>query len=408
MPDQRNATTDHLGEETINLFLDGMLDEPARRRAETHLAACARCRAELGRWHEMFVALDALAPVTDTALTQVAGPSLRVSLRRIRPWVALQGIFAVGLLLLVWPRIVGWVGGIAPEGVRAWLADGGDDRFDRAARATGNISHWLDGLGGRWPDRGVGGLDRGNADRCIVAPVGRGRGCFAGHLVARKPVPAEGFSTTTAGILTLTRRFIMNKRLLAGLILLGALALVAAAPAQQEDVTPGGAIAGLLGAVILALSVLALLVTVAALLPGLHQRGLAALERSPWRALGLGLINYLFFGALFILFASVQVLGLFALFIGLALLALTTIGLAVVGRLVGDRLADWRDGSTSPLVRIVAGTAVLELAIFVPVIGWFVLLPLTSVAGLGAVVMALIWRSPVAGPSASQPAVELE
>jgi hypothetical protein len=200
----------------------------------------------------------------------------------------------------------------------------------------------------------------------------------------------------------------MNRKLWAGLILLGVLALVAAAPAQQEDVTPGGAIAGGLGAVMLALCVLALLVTAAALLPGLHQRGLAALERSPWRALGLGLINYLFFGALFILFASVQVLGLFALLIGLALLALTTIGLAVVGRLVGDRLADWRDGPTSPLVRTVAGTAVLELALLVPVLGWFVLLPLTCVVGLGAVVMGLIWRSPISGPPISQAANELE
>ena len=194
----------------------------------------------------------------------------------------------------------------------------------------------------------------------------------------------------------------MRNRLVTIVAMLGVLALVAAAPAQQEEVTAGGAIAGGLGALVVALCILALLVTVAALLPGLHQRGLAALERSPWRALGLGLINYAFFGTLFVLFASIEVLGLLALIIGLAMLVLTVIGLAVVGRLVGEQLAAWRDTPTSPLMRMVAGMATLELALFVPVVGWFVLLPLTALAGLGAVVIGLLSRQKANRPSVTK------
>jgi anti-sigma factor RsiW len=154
MPDQRNGLSGHLDEEMINLFLDGMLDEPARRWTEAHLATCARCRAELGRWHELFVALDALAPVTRTALTSVTGPLPRVSSRRIRPWLAAQGIVAAGLLFLVWPRIAGWVGGIAPDGVRAWLTAWATDLTGWLApigtSATG-LTVWLgDGLTSLW------------------------------------------------------------------------------------------------------------------------------------------------------------------------------------------------------------------------------------------------------------------
>jgi len=193
----------------------------------------------------------------------------------------------------------------------------------------------------------------------------------------------------------------MSSKLVVGIILVSLLALAAAAPvdkekplADRQDMTTGGAITGMFATVILALCVLALLVALAALLPDLHQRSLAALERSPWRALGLGLVNYVFFGALLALFANLGPLGLVSLFIALALLALTGAGLAVVGRLVGERLAVWRESPTSPLTRLAAGTVILEMALFVPVVGWFVLLPLASLAGLGAVVLALVQRKP--------------
>ena len=83
----------------------------------------------------------------------------------------------------------------------------------------------------------------------------------------------------------------MKTGLVAIVAMLCILSLIAAAPAQQEEVTAGGAIAGGLAVLLVALCILAMLVTAAVLLPDLHECRLAALERSPWRALGLGLIN---------------------------------------------------------------------------------------------------------------------
>ena len=49
MKGEEVITARHLDEEAINLFLDGMLDRAARKRAENHLATCATCLAELAR-----------------------------------------------------------------------------------------------------------------------------------------------------------------------------------------------------------------------------------------------------------------------------------------------------------------------------------------------------------------------
>lgn len=184
----------------------------------------------------------------------------------------------------------------------------------------------------------------------------------------------------------------MNKKLLIIIVLLATLTLAAAPSAEREDISAGGAITGIFAVLFVAMCILALPLVTAALLPGLHQRSVEALACSPWRALGLGLLNLVFFGVLFAVCANLPVLGLISLFIALALPSLTVVGLAALGRLVGERLTAWRDESTSPLTRLVAGNILLALALFSPFIGWFVLLPLASLAGLGAVVMALFQR----------------
>lgn len=184
----------------------------------------------------------------------------------------------------------------------------------------------------------------------------------------------------------------MNKKHLTVIILLAAPLLAAAPAAEREEVSAGGALTGVFAVLLLALCLLALPLAAAALLPGLHQRSVAALERSPWRALGLGLLNFIFFGVIFAVCANLPVLGLISLLIALALPSLIVIGLAAVGRLVGERLAAWREKPTSPLARLVAGNVLLILALFAPLIGWFVLLPLTALAALGAVALALLQR----------------
>jgi hypothetical protein len=131
------ATCDgHLDEETINLFLDGALDQTARKRAEIHLAECEECLAELVRWHTMFVALDSLSPASANAHSQEQArcqravtltPSGSRWLTHRVYWAlpVAQAIASAALLLWMWSRLVGWV----ENGVN-WLVD----RFSDSAR----------------------------------------------------------------------------------------------------------------------------------------------------------------------------------------------------------------------------------------------------------------------------------
>jgi hypothetical protein len=50
----------HLTEEQIHSYLDGLLEEPARRVAEAHLAACADCRRRADELQALFTALGTL------------------------------------------------------------------------------------------------------------------------------------------------------------------------------------------------------------------------------------------------------------------------------------------------------------------------------------------------------------
>jgi len=50
----------HLTEEQIHSYLDGLLEEPARRVAEAHLLACAECRRRADELQTLFAALDTL------------------------------------------------------------------------------------------------------------------------------------------------------------------------------------------------------------------------------------------------------------------------------------------------------------------------------------------------------------
>lgn len=115
----------HLDEETIQLFLDGMLSARARERAEEHLVTCATCRAELARWGQLFAALDALAPVPAVEDSSLVSTVLaRTGLfpgppdRRLGPWPVVQGVVALGLLVWLWSDLVNWT-----QGAPGWLGE---------------------------------------------------------------------------------------------------------------------------------------------------------------------------------------------------------------------------------------------------------------------------------------------
>lgn len=51
---------EHLKEETLNEYLDGVLDVESRRVVETHLSGCRTCRAQLQSLKSLFATLDSL------------------------------------------------------------------------------------------------------------------------------------------------------------------------------------------------------------------------------------------------------------------------------------------------------------------------------------------------------------
>jgi len=117
-------------------------------------------------------------------------------------------------------------------------------------------------------------------------------------------------------------------------------------------------------------------------------------ESMPARSFLLGLVNFLFFGALVVVFIALnENLGteLFqypALVIMVALSAAQTFGLAGVVQLVGARLTP----EGSPLRRTIWGAAALILACLTPFVGWFGMLPYAGLLGLGAFIIGYFHR----------------
>lgn len=133
----------------------------------------------------------------------------------------------------------------------------------------------------------------------------------------------------------------------------------------------------------------ALLVLLPALLPGRVMQAQQIALKSPGRSFIIGLVNFLFFGVLFLVFAQGAELGrLIAGMILLALLAVTAVGLAGINQIVQGRLYPGDGG-----VKVGLKTAVLLIAAgLVPLLGWLVLAPVLLLISLGAAIMALVRR----------------
>ncbi len=87
-------------------------------------------------------------------------------------------------------------------------------------------------------------------------------------------------------------------------------------------------------------------------------------------------------------------IGSFAQAIGsivfLTLLFFGFMGLAVVARLVGQRLVAMYEAEGSPLVQTIAGSIILSFSIAFPLLGWFIILPFSLVTGFGAVLLVFV------------------
>lgn len=145
----------------------------------------------------------------------------------------------------------------------------------------------------------------------------------------------------------------------------------------------------------------AILVLVTALVPDYAERARAVMQDRLWRSFLLGLVNFLFFGALAasvawflnINFAPGAIPGVLSMLIVLPLLF--SAGLLASAGVVGERL--WahivsRPGRMVSLLRsLVVGIVIMGLMLLIPVFGWIFFLGLVT-SGLGAAIIALSQR----------------
>jgi hypothetical protein len=126
-----------------------------------------------------------------------------------------------------------------------------------------------------------------------------------------------------------------------------------------------------------------------------------AIRQMPWRSLGIGFVNILFFGTItFVFFGiadslqeggnkvlSVVLLIPTVLFTGVLLTALF-LGLTAVSNLLGERLFP----EVMPWRKTFWGTVILGAASAIPAVGWALLFPLVALIGFGAVILGFFQK----------------
>ena len=132
-----------------------------------------------------------------------------------------------------------------------------------------------------------------------------------------------------------------------------------------------------------------LTIAVALLLPLQTDRAEQALETSPKRCFASGLPLFLVFFLAFLLLRAphpgVKLLSLL-LFLGLG--AVLLVGAAGMAHLMGRRIGEMSGARTS-FGMLVRGSFVFSGAVFFPILGWWLFLPLSALFALGAGVRAL-------------------
>ena len=145
--------------------------------------------------------------------------------------------------------------------------------------------------------------------------------------------------------------------------------------------------------VIVALCLIGFVIVLVTLLPKVSERSKAAFKNSAWRAFFIGLANYLFLGGISLLLLSTEIppLSVLGLVIAAFLIIVTAIGLPGLALLIGERLTALSGHRMSDLKQLIWATLLLELAMFLPFIGWFLLTPVLLMTSFGAAVLA--WRN---------------
>lgn len=146
-------------------------------------------------------------------------------------------------------------------------------------------------------------------------------------------------------------------------------------------------------------ALIALLSAVAILFPRPVEKTRDILAVSFGRSFVLGLVNFLFFGALVALLARfgqqargilAAILILLAIILALALTGFTLLGLSALTSLAGERIGE----GTSSFRRHLRGSLLLVLAGLTPYIGWFAFAPIMLITSLGAGIQAWFRKEP--------------
>ena len=175
-----------------------------------------------------------------------------------------------------------------------------------------------------------------------------------------------------------------------GLFALLALLALLALAATEGPLAEGAA--GLAGLILIGVCVMALLLVIAALWPGFTSRAQDHLVDSTGKAFLVGLVNYLFLGAIALVLLNLGPIAAIGLVLGGILLLGTYLGLPAAAGLVGARLCALRETEATRWGEVVTGGTALYLAAFVPGVGWFLLLPALCLWSFGATVLALVSR----------------
>ncbi len=139
-----------------------------------------------------------------------------------------------------------------------------------------------------------------------------------------------------------------------------------------------------------------LLTTLWLLLPATVERARVRLDRTPWRCLWLG--------GVILAMSLIPSVILIALPWGPAklagwavitfMLAFAGLGAAGLALKMSGHLANQSSGALTSASAFVRGAVALELAAVFPIIGWFILAPLTAVVSLGAATFAVLHWMP--------------
>lgn len=149
--------------------------------------------------------------------------------------------------------------------------------------------------------------------------------------------------------------------------------------------------------VLLTIGLAAYFLVVGALFANRVAKAQRIINQMPARAIGIGLVNLLFFGVIAMILLSVAeniegaikvILTIPALLIAALMTIILSFGLAGMVNLVGERIMP----EHSSLKKTVWGSVMLTFASALPFVGWFLLLPYVAFLGFGAVILGFFQR----------------